>query len=341
MELKSAFHPESLRSCQLPNWPPDGGALAVRHPGTVDEFVPRRGWRNKHLQTTRNRVIPPRVKLPEPRMQLVDLGDGDRLAVFRNDADDDRPTVLLVHGLGGTAESDYVRVTAAGLLDAGFGVARVDLRGAGVSGEYSSGMYHGGKTADLRAVIEALDAPTAVVGYSLGANATIKLLGEHTPGIVAGVSVSAPLDLTAGAEHLHRRAWGFYEKFLVRGLKRDVLRPGARYTPEERQAVLAAKTIADFDSAITAPRHGWRDAWEYYEVNSSARFLPEVEVPLLVIHAKDDPMIPFGPYEQVDWASMPSVELLITDHGGHVGFHGQGQVPWYVPAIVGFLQRAT
>lgn len=313
----------------------------MRHPGHVDDFIPRRGWRNKHLQTTRNRVLPPKVQLPDPQMTLVDLGDGDRLALFYNQGAPGTPTVLLVHGLGGTAESDYVRVTAAGLLEAGFGVARVDLRGAGVSAQYCSGMYHGGKTQDLRAVLRTLPAPIAVVGYSLGANATIKLLGEGAAGVVAGVSVSAPLDLTVGAEHLHRRAWGFYEKFLVHGLKRDVLRPGARYTPEERQAVMAARTIAEFDTAITAPRHGWRDAWEYYQVNSSGRFLPQVEVPLLVIHAKDDPMIPLSPYDQVDWTALPNVELILTEHGGHVGFHGRGSVPWYVPVIVDFLRRVT
>lgn len=307
----------------------------------MDEFTPRRGWRNKHLQTTRSRILPPRVKLPEPTMDLVDLEDGDRLAVFTHRGDPDKPTVLLIHGLGGSAESDYVRVTAAGLLSAGFPVARVDLRGAGVSGEYSVGMYHGGKTQDLRAVLAFIGGPTAVVGYSLGANATIKLLGEHSPGVVAGVAVSAPLDLAVGAEHLHRRAWGLYEKFLVGRLKQEVLRPGARYTPEERQAVMAARTIADFDTAITAPRHGWRDAAEYYHVNSSIRFLPHVEVPLLVIHAKDDPMIPIGPYEQVDWQRLPNVELILTDHGGHVGFHAADDVPWYVPTIVGFLQRVT
>ncbi len=313
----------------------------VGQAGGVDDFIPRRGWRNNHLQTTRSRILPPKVRLPDSRMDLVDLGDGDRLAVFSNRGAADKPTVLLIHGLGGSAESDYVRVTAAGLLEAGFPVVRVDLRGAGTSGEYSSGMYHGGKTEDLRKVIDWIARPTAVVGYSLGANATIKLLGEHSPGVVAGVSVSAPLDLTVGAEHLHRRMWGLYEKFLVSRLKDEVLRPGARYTPEERQAVLAARTIPDFDSAITAPRHGWRDAEEYYEVNSSMRFLPLVEVPLLVIHAKDDPMIPVAPYHEVDWSALPAVELILTDHGGHVGFHGRGEVPWYVPVIVGFLQRTT
>lgn len=281
------------------------------------------------------------MHLPDPEMGLVDLGDGDRLAVFSHEGDPRQPTVLLVHGLGGSAESDYVRVTAAGLLDAGFPVVRVDLRGAGTSGQYSAGMYHGGKTQDLRAVVQWLDRPTAVVGFSLGANATIKLLGEHTPGVFAGVSVSAPLDLTVGAEFLHRRAWGLYEKFLVRSLKREVLRPGARYTPEERQAVMASQTIVDFDNAITAPRHGWRDAAEYYHVNSSVRFLPEVEVPLLVIHAKDDPMIPFGPYEAIDWSALPNVTCRITEHGGHVGFHGREALPWYVPQIVGFLQQVS
>jgi predicted alpha/beta-fold hydrolase len=271
-------------------------------------------------------------------MRLVDLGDGDRLAVFVHDGAGDRPTVLVVNGLGGTAESEYVRWTAQGLLEAGFPVARVDLRGAGVSGDYSVGMYHGGKTQDLRAVIEDLAAPTAVMGFSLGANAIIKLLGEHSPGVIAGVAVSAPLDLAVGAEHLHHRAGGWYEKFLVRRLKQEVLRPGARYTPEERQAVVAARTIVDFDNAITAPRHGWRDAAEYYAVNSSIRFLPRVEVPLLVLHAKDDPMVPLGPYEAVDWAALPSVQLVLTDHGGHVGFHGREARPWYVAASVGFLE---
>ncbi len=307
----------------------------------MDTFVPRRGWSNPHLQTTRSRLRPTSVKLPEPELRLVPMPDasGDRLAVLIHETGSAQPVVMLVHGLGGSAESDYVRLLTAGLLEAGFPVARVDLRGAGASGQYSSGMYHGGKTGDLAAVVASLDRPTAVVGFSLGGNATIKLLGEQTPGVVAGVAVSAPLDLAVGVEHLHHMAGGAYERFLLRKLRKEALRPGARYTPEERAGILAARSMVEFDNAVTAPRHGWRDAAQYYDVNSSIRYLDTVEVPLLVLHAKDDPMVPWGPYEAVDWKSLPTTELVATEHGGHVGFHGRGPAPWYVQVSVEFLQR--
>lgn len=308
----------------------------------MDAFVPRRGWANAHLQTTRSRLRPARVSLPEPELVLVPMpdGTGDRLALLLHEARPDLPLVLVIHGLGGSAESDYVRLLTAGLLGAGFGVGRLDLRGAG-TGEYAAGMYHGGKTEDVRVVIEALDRPVAVVGFSLGGNLAIKLLGEHTPGVVAGVAVSAPLDLAVSVEHLHHRAGGFYEKFLVRSLRREALRAGARYTPEERVALMAAKNMVDFDNALTAPRHGWRDAAEYYEVNSSIHYLPKIEVPLLVIHSEDDPMVPLGPYRSVDWSALPTTRLILTTRGGHVGFHARGDVPFYVPAAVQFLARNT
>jgi predicted alpha/beta-fold hydrolase len=306
----------------------------------MDEFVPRRGWSNPHLQTTRSRLRPRVVRLPEPELRLVEMpdGSGDRLAVMVHETGSDKPMVMVVHGLGGSAESDYVRLLTAGLLAADFPVARVDLRGAGESGQYSSGMYHGGKTGDLAAVVADLRRPVAVVGFSLGGNATIKLAGENTPGVVAAVAVSAPLDLAVGVEHLHHMAGGFYERYLLRRLRKEALRPGARYTPEERAGILAARSMVDFDNAVTAPRHGWRDAAQYYDVNSSIHFLPEVKVPLLVIQAKDDPMVPWGPYEAVDWNALATTRLVATRHGGHVGFHGRDSAPWYVGVITDFLQ---
>jgi predicted alpha/beta-fold hydrolase len=218
--------------------------------------------------------------------------------------------------------------------------------------------YHAGKTDDLRAVLrvlatrpEALDQrsrPTlAIMGFSLGGAMTIKLLGEPLVGLplVAGVAVSAPLDLVIGSEHLRTSTFGLYERAVVRGLMGDVLEPTPNGTPrlttDELAALERVRSLSDFDDAITAPRHGWRNAQEYYAVNSAARYLPQITVPTLVIHALDDPMIPAAPYLAVDWESLAAaghVSRAITEHGGHVGFHERGNpMPWYVGRAVEFL----
>lgn len=325
------------------------------------------GWRSAHLQTIRSRLAPPaaptdalaatrRLSIP------MDDGTGDRLGVLVHNPVPPPPAsaaprlVLLVHGLGGSAESTYMLATASHLLRAGIAVARLDLRGAGRSGTASSQMYHAGRTADIRTVLTELTrAPEAsdgrgaaalgVMGFSLGGNVTLKLLGEPLEGlpVVAGVAVSAPLDLAAGSEYLHHVAFGLYEKAMLRGLKVDVDRFAGPMTEHERAAVAAARRIEQFDDVFTARRNGWRDAAEYYAVNSSAQYLSRITVPTLVIHALDDPIVPSGPYRSIDWAALErtgSVRRAITAHGGHVGFHQRsGRPPFYAERAVTFFAR--
>src|SRR5205807_7924241 len=128
---------------------------------------------------------------------MVAVSDGDNLAVqvHRPRHRPRGPVVALVHGLGGSAESDYVRASAYGLLAAGFVVARVDLRGAGRSGDTSAGLYHAGRTDDLRAVLRRLAgeaATVAPVGFSLGGDLTLELLGEPLDGIPVGAGAGVP-----------------------------------------------------------------------------------------------------------------------------------------------------
>ena len=327
-------------------------------------FLPPRGWASPHLQTIRSRLMRRSYDLESlgrTRRGLVSVSDGtgDKLAVTvhypRTEPATNGPyLVALVHGLGGSAESSYVLATTAGLLAAGHHVARVDLRGAGRSIEHSSGLYHAGRTEDLRDVLRVLarlpeatrggtTASIAVMGFSLGGNLTLKLLGEPLQGlpVAAGVAVSAPLDLAVGSEHLHHMAWGAYERFLLTGLRRDALSQPYGLTSQEREDIRAVSRIVEFDDLITARRNGWRDAAEYYAVNSSGRFLPRIRVPTLVVHAVDDPMIPDGPYRAVDWeglAELGYVHRAVTALGGHVGFHERGKkLPWYVGETLRFL----
>ena len=322
-----------------------------------ERFTPARPWVTGNLQTVADRLRPSThdlsvVATEERRLFPLDDGSGDALAVRvhrpRVGPRPDRPLVLVVHGMGGTIESTYVRATALGLLRAGYPAARVDLRGAGESIEHTTTLYHGGRTADLRAVLRGLaaeqgSAGLAVVGFSLGGNVALKLLGEPYEGlpIRAGASVCAPLDLAAGVEQIRHRAFGLYERFFVHRLRQDTLASGLTLTPAEAEALARIGSIVEFDDLITAKHNGWRDAAEYYAVNSSAQFLPRIEVPTLVVHALDDPMIPASSYAAIDWSSLERttpVRRAITAHGGHVGFHERGaELPWYVGRIRRFL----
>lgn len=346
------------------------------------------GWASGHLQTVRSRAVPRRYELQRygsRRDVLVDLDDGtgDRLNVHLHRARASSGAgkgglVVLIHGLGGSAESSYVRASTQGLLAAGFNVARVDLRSAGRSAETTTHMYHAGKTEDLRAILRYLaeepearenviGAPRlAVMGFSLGGATTLKLLGEppldpslrsiRRPArgpvdeglpVFAGVAVSAPLDLVVGSAHLSNTMFGWYERYVLRALRRDSLRPAPgglpRVTDRERVGILTARTLPEFDDVVTAPRNGWRDATEYYTVNSADQYLPRIELPTLVIHAMDDPMIPPQPYLAVDWEALErggAVRRAITARGGHVGFHERGNpLPWYVGRAVSFLSE--
>lgn len=322
-------------------------------------FVTPRGWRSGHLQSIRSRVLPRPWALADISTETrflaeVSDGSGDRLAVTVHTPQEGRdrlPLVVLIHGLGGSAEASYIRATARGLLRVGFPVARVDLRGAGDSGHHSVGLYHAGRTEDLRDVLRQVqthsDTGLALIGYSLGGNAVLKLAGEPLGDLAvrAVVAVSAPLDLAVGVEHLHRMMFGGYERFIMNGLREDMARPGPRsgLTPAEAAALARIRTVVEFDDLITAPRNGWADAAQYYAVNSSAQYLPHISIPTLIIHALDDPLVPVGPYQAINWdrlAAMGYVETALTPHGGHVGFHQRGKVyPWYVGQAINFFAR--
>lgn len=315
------------------------------HPLVNEHFPPALPWVTGSLQSVRDRVVRSHWELSVPRRRRVELSDGsgDALVVQEHqpaEEGNERPVVVLVHGLGGSAESSYIRASVAGLTAAGYPAARVDLRSSGLSAEHSRNFYHGGRTDDLRDVLAVLapDYPggLVVMGFSLGGNAVLKLLGEPAGGLPlrAGIAVSAPLDLAQASAHLAARMHGFYDRFLLSKLLRDVANSRVELTAAEREQLAAARSLVHFDDALTGPRHGWRDAAEYYRVNSCGQFLPLITVPTLVIHAVDDPMIPFASYEAVDWqglAARTPLRRAITPRGGHVGFHARGQaLPWYV-----------
>ncbi|MFW5832767.1 MAG: alpha/beta fold hydrolase [Pseudomonadota bacterium] len=143
----------------------------------VEPFRPRFPWYGPHLQTIRNPLRPPPILPGGAGAPLrLPLADGDVLSARLDRpsaADPRRPTVLVVHGLGGSETSPYVLAASAFLTSRGFPVVRLSLRGAGPSQPLCRGWSHAGRYADLLEVLPQLPAGAAglaALGFSLGGN---------------------------------------------------------------------------------------------------------------------------------------------------------------------------
>ena len=319
-------------------------------------FRERPPWCGGDLQTVRNqllgRVISAGPAEPDPtrsRRLAIAMpdGSGDRLAARFDPPRHGRPapTVVLIHGLAGCEESAYARASAAHLTARGYGVLRVNLRGAGPSRPLCRLQYHAGRSADLDALLARLPAELAAggmaaVGYSLGGNVLLKYLGEagDAAPLAAAVSVSAPIDLAATARRMMAPRNALYHRWLLRLMKRESLAAGADLTRAERQAIAEARTVYAFDDRFVAPRNGFASADDYYARCAAQRYLAGIRVPTLLLHAANDPWIPADAYRRVDWSAMPRLRPAIAPGGGHVGFHGRGSpVPWHDRCIAAHL----
>lgn len=217
------------------------------------------------------------------------------------------------------------------VLQAGYAVHRVNIRGCGGTEGWCQTLYHAGLTSDLRAYLTSLRGrgPVTVVGYSLGGNVALKLageLGESAPDLLHSVAaVSTPLDLAACVVALGKRSNFLYQERFVSRM-RDRLAERRRLQPEAFESVFArtdvnaVRTVFDFDDRITAPHFGFGDAPNYYRTQSSQNFLERIRIPALLLTAQDDPLVPFAVYSHPAITANPHIRLEAPAHGGHVAF---------------------
>ena len=304
-------------------------------------FRARLPWLGGDLQTIRNALVKPRPPIEawpaEPIAFDMADGTGDRLhgLLHRPHEDRRRPLTLLIHGIGGSSESSYIRTSTVHLLRAGYPVLRLNLRGVG--GDQTREFYHAGRTADLKSVIGALDAKVGgrlaahgvvPVGFSLGANLVLKYLAEcgAMAPVLAAISISAPIDLAAAQRRIARARNRFYQRQMLGWLRSE---RGVKLPPELR-------TMIEFDTHVVAPANGFKDAQDYYRQCSAGPSLGAIRRPTLLIHAEDDPWIPAENYRGIE--SNPSLMPLILHSGGHVGFHASGlDIPWHDMALSRYL----
>lgn len=296
------------------------------------------GWRgNRHFQT----IWPNRIKRDPAGRRLAERSetaiitseDGDFLRLYwsRHEGEPPRPVLVVLHGLTGCADADNVMATAAKGHAAGFDVVRVDLRNTQADDAPSLGVGHAGRSEDLRATLrhvaeEAPEAPVAVIGFSLGGNIALKALGEYGDEppvtLLGAATVSAPIDLNDACAAIdERRENWIYRTYFLRRLARRYLAARAQrpdlFHPIDVDSI---RGIRDWDDAVVAPLGGFADAGDYYARSSSLNVIGDIRVATLLVHAQDDPFIPFDPYGAPALRDNELITLLTPRHGGHVGF---------------------
>ena len=242
----------------------------------------------------------------------------------------DHPTLVLLHGLEGSANAHYMRGIAGKAFKRGFNVVRLNQRNCGGTEHLSVGLYHSGLVEDPAAVIrELIDVDNlrsiALAGYSLGGNIAVRLAGvwgeSAPPQLHSVAAVSPPLDLARAAAAIEWKSNWFYQRNFVRDLKRR-MQLKARLFPDiyEVDGLKRVRTIRQFDERYTAPLNGFRDAADYYHRASALRVVDAIRVQTLIITAEDDPFIPVASFREPPVSTNPRLTVVITRHGGHCGF---------------------
>ena len=291
-----------------------------------------------HAQTLWGKFFRPRPALPL-RVERWNTPDEDFVDIHRLDGPANAPRLLFLHGLEGTIRSHYVAGFFGEAQRRGWAADLLIFRGCGDEPNRAPRFYHSGETSDLEMVLERVrtecpEAPIILAGVSLGGNVLLKFLGEQGKAIadqvVAAAAISVPFDLERGARFISTGFSRIYDRHFLRTLRQKALAKLERYPSLFDAAELnRAENIYEFDDAVTAPVHGFKDAHDYYERSSSLGFLSRVAVPTLLLSAIDDPFLPADVLDQVRAVGRENscLRLDFTEHGGHVGFVA-GRLPW-------------
>lgn len=251
--------------------------------------------------------------------------------------------LVLVHGLEGSSEGSYMRSLAQRALVEGFHAHRMNMRNCGGTEAECPALYHAGITVDILSWLRHLRAqdnlPILLVGYSLGGNQVSKLageLGDAAKDILSGVcAVSTPIDLAECSRCIQSRSNWLYQKQFVMRMKQTIRRKHA-VNPSlvSLDGLDRIHTIWDLDDVYVAPLGGFRDAAHYYSVESAQNFVAGVRIPMLMIHAADDPFIPIRLYDQPAVRDNPNIRFIPVSHGGHMGFVARTTPRFWVNEVI-------
>ncbi|KAJ1989810.1 hypothetical protein GGI25_002624 [Coemansia spiralis] len=324
-------------------------------------FVPSALLPTADLQTCYNGVKERfgRTRLVEYERELITTEDAGTIGLdwsppFEQMPEDDRPIVILSHGLSGGSQEIYVQKTIAQLTQKPYGFRTVVVNYRGCAGVKLTThvLYNGGFTSDYGFAVDHIKArfPKSKligIGYSLGANLITKYAGEQGENcpLSAAISVCNPYDLAASTDAIELPTFRnkyLYTPAMVLGLMhiyrrhRKMMEAGP--VSLDSEAIGKIKRIRQFDDLITSRVFGYKDSDDYYTQCSCAQFMPSIRIPYLAISSLDDPVCPENIIPRDTFRSNPYLVLALTDFGGHLGYHESLTASWYPRPIAEFCK---
>jgi uncharacterized protein len=289
-----------------------------------------------HVQTIASFLLPRRIELPPAEDRLVEVAPAVKvrcLVHWCSESKSNRQsamTLIVVHGLEGSHDSQYMLGVARNGLAAGMNVIRMNQRNCGGMDHCAPTLYNSSLSADVAAVAQHFVASEglsrfALIGFSMGGNLVLKLAGEwgtaHPPQFRAVAAVCPAVDLAPSADALHEPANRVYEYYFLLQLFRRFRRK-AKFFPNgfDLSRLRGISSVREFDDRITAYYCGFADADDYYARAAAANVIDRVAVPALIIHAMNDPFIRIKPATRQRILANPKITFVETEDGGHCAF---------------------
>ncbi len=319
----------STRSASEPERP----LVLERMAGRLAErpFQPHRLLPSAHLQTIVASRMPREFSWgwQRSREHLLELSNGGRVRSFLVERSPDARVVVGLHGLGGSSDSLFLQGLSHKAYREGWNSVLFNLYDLNLSGR-SPTLFHAGASQHVEELLERIREirpwdRVCLTGISLGGNLLLKLLGHWggaPPSWVEATAVISPLvDMVISWSLIEKPANLFYRLYFISRLKR-IIRERSQDLGRfiDLEALAKIRTIREFDECVTAPMGGYADALDYYRRASSAPLLGRIRKPTLVIHAKDDPILPWEPWTRPGAVSNPYLLPHLSEKGGHVGF---------------------
>jgi len=305
-------------------------------------------FRNDHFSTIYPNLLR-KIKGVYQQRERLELKDGDFIDIdwsYPTESKSKQRVAVLIHGLEGNAQRQYMMGLAKHLNNNDWDVAAVNLRNC--SGEvnrlYRS--YNAGVSDDLgyiiAHIIEKDYGTISICGFSLGGNITLKYLGERAlpKQVTSAVAISVPCDLYNSLSEINKPKNFIYQQRFIKSLKKK-LHERHQVFPDDINTsdINACKSLIDIDDLYTSQAHGYIDAIDYYTKCSSKQFLKDIDIPTLIINAKNDTFLGNSCYPIEEAKKNPYLFLETPDFGGHVGFFLSGNIYYNEQKAVSFLQK--